>query len=121
MKIQFEFQFDKNFESLDDALEYAINSCGWSKNSLAGEMGYSPAGLSKRLNRFPNGNDPRFSLRDLDKFVEVTGNTLPIKYLVKKFLTPKDDEVRELLEDLQKDLPKLKMLCDLLEKRKEWF
>jgi hypothetical protein len=115
---QLTFDFDQTFETLEDAFDHAINTCGWSKNSLAGEMGYSPSGFSKRLNQFPQENDPRFTLKDLEKFVQVTGNTLPVRYLAKKFLTKKEQEEKELLANLVENLPRLKLLVELLENKK---
>lgn len=115
---QLTFDFDQTFETLEDAFDHAINTCGWSKNSLAGEMGYSPAGLSKRLNQHPQENEPRFTLKDMERFVQVTDNTLPIRYLAKKFLTRKEDEEKELLANLKQNLPQLKLLVGLLENKK---
>ncbi len=119
MKYQLDLNFDQTYDSLEEAFIHALHCSGWSINSLAGELGYSPAGLSKRLNQYPQDNDPRLSVKDLEKFIQITGSALPIKYLVKKFLTKKEDREKELLEDLKKDLPKFKAFVQLLEGKTE--
>jgi len=53
-------------------------------------MDYSPSHLSRKLAQSEN-DSMRFSLDDLERFIDVTGDTSPILYLVEKYLTEEDE------------------------------
>jgi hypothetical protein len=48
----------------------------------------------------------RFTLDDLERFVEVTGDTSPVLYLVEKFLAHRHDR----LEELEAEVARLRRL-----------
>lgn len=70
---------------------------------IAADMDYSPSDLSRKLAQSP-GDSRRFTLDDLEKFVQVTGDTMPILYLVEKYLTDPGNE----LEALQRRIDEIR-------------
>lgn len=65
--------------------------------TIAGRMDYSPSDLTRKLAQAPD-DSRRFTLDDLEKFVQITGDTQPILYLVEKYLCDAGDEEIEELE-----------------------
>ena len=119
MKIQLEFDFDRKFESLEEATIDAFYKANKPQKYLAAELGYSPAGLSKRLNQNPAENDPRLNLKDLEKFIEVTGDYSPIYYLVNKFLNVQRESELEAFRELKKRLPEIERLLRVIKEEKK--
>ena len=75
---------------------------------VAGMIDSSPSHLSEAL----SGQDRRkFGVRELERYIEQTGDTAPIIYLVHKFLRPEESETLERAAKLQ-DLSQ--RLADLL-------
>ena len=71
---------------------------------IAREMGYSPSDLSRKMAQNPN-DSRRFTLDDLEKYVEVTGDKKPILYLVEKYLAEADEAaLLRQIEQLQSQL-----------------
>ena len=90
-------------------LEYVasrIHQLGKPQKAIAADMDYSPSDLSRKLSNNPS--DPRsFTLNDLEKYVQVTGDTKPILYLVEKYLSADERELLEQqIEELQAKLRK---------------
>lgn len=56
------------------------------QREIAKAMGYKPSQLSRKLRQNPQDSS-RFTLDDLERFMEVTGDTSPVLYLVEKYLT----------------------------------
>lgn len=61
------------------------------QGEVAALMGMSPSSLSRKLSQRPN-DSLRFTLDDLERFMEVTGDKSPVLYLVEKYLTDVDEE-----------------------------
>lgn len=115
-KIELEFDFEsKRFESLEEIVIHAFHTSEKPLKHFAAELGYSPCGLSKRLNQAPSDNEPRLSLRDLEKFMEISRDFRPIYYLVEKFLQKDQDQTMIEFQEFKKRLPELKKLVTLLE------
>jgi hypothetical protein len=76
------FQFD----SLREYVAYRVTLQKRTLKSLALDMGLSTSVLSRKLNPQPKDTS-RFSTEDLEKYIEVTGDTAPIKYLVSKYFS----------------------------------
>lgn len=65
------------------------------QKAIAADMDYSPSDLSRKLAQ--NQDDSRrFTLDDLERFIEVTGDTSPVLYLVEKFLAESEGEIAQL-------------------------
>jgi hypothetical protein len=69
------------------------------QKAIAMEMDYAPSVLSRKLAQSPN-DSMRTTLDDLEKYMEVTGDTTPIYYLVDKHLNSNCDEIKRLKEQL---------------------
>lgn len=73
-----------------------------SHKAIAADMDYSPSDLTRKLAQSPN-DSRRFTLDDLERFIEVTGDTSPVLYLVEKYLTESSR-----IADLEAELARLK-------------
>lgn len=94
-------------ESYKTCREYVaslIYQQGKPQKAIASDMDYSPSDLSRKLAQSPD-DSRRFNLDDLEKFIEVTGDTRPLLYLVEKFLTGGDPKR---IADLEAELASLK-------------
>lgn len=88
--------------TLKECLAVGIYSRGL--QAVAGKLDVSPSHLSEAL----SGSDRRkFDLDHLERYIEVTGDTTPVLYLVAKFL--RDPAVTQ-----QEALAKLAVLADLV-------
>lgn len=61
---------------------------------IAMDMDYSPSQLSQKLGK-NDASSARFTLDDLERFVDVTGDIEPIKYLVAKYMYKQDKSALE--------------------------
>lgn len=68
---------------------------------VARRMGMSPASLCRKLSQNPF-DSARFTVDDLEKYIQVTGDTQPIMYLIEKYLTQCDDSIEQLQFQLKK-------------------
>lgn len=75
------------------------------QKAIAADMDYSPSDLSRKLAQNPD-DSRRFTLDDLEKFVEVTGDKTPIEYLAAKYLYSKSKEQIQAQIDALKDMLK---------------
>lgn len=81
-----------------------IHQQGRPQKAIAADMDYSPSDLSRKLAQSP-GDPRRFSLDDLEKFIEVTGDTKPVLYLVEKYLARvSPDDIERQIQALQEKL-----------------
>ncbi|MEM6486501.1 MAG: hypothetical protein AAF662_16150 [Pseudomonadota bacterium] len=70
-----------------------IHSQGKPQKAIAADMDYSPSDLTRKLAQSPN-DSRRFTLDDLETFIEVTGDTSPITYLAEKYLKAEAEKER---------------------------
>lgn len=89
--------------------EYVASSAhrqGVAMKAIAADMDYSPSDLSRKLAQSPN-DSRRFTLDDLETYMQVTGDTSAIGYLAAKYLaTPDYDAMRREIERLTEQLEK---------------
>lgn len=77
--------------------------------SIAMDMDMSQSDLSRKLS--DNPDDPRrFSLGDLEKYIEVTGDITPIRYLAQKYCIDGETRKREALTALAALAPQIEAL-----------
>lgn len=62
------------------------------QKAIAADMDYSPSDLTRKLAQSPD-DCRRFTLDDLEKFIEVTGDHSPVLYLVEKYLMENEGEI----------------------------
>lgn len=58
---------------------------GRTQASIAADMDYAPSQLTRKLAQAP-GDSARFTLDDLEAYIDVTDDTSPVEYLVEKYL-----------------------------------
>ena len=74
--------------------------------SIAGDMDMSQSDLSRKLANNPD--DPRrFTVNDLEAYVQATGDTIPILYLAQKYCADGETRKREALSALANMAPML--------------
>jgi hypothetical protein len=94
------------------ALE-CIKACVYSNprplKSVAADMDMSQSELSRKLSTNPD--DPRrFTVADLEAYVQATGDTTPITYLAQKYCLAPEAKQREALSALAALAPQLQAL-----------
>lgn len=99
-------------ERHDSALE-CVKACVYANarplKSIAMDMDMSQSDLSRKLANNPD--DPRrFSLHDLEAFIQSTGDTTPIRYLAQKYCADPAIKQREALAALAGLAPQLQAL-----------
>lgn len=77
-----------------------VHSQGVPQKSIAADMDYSPSDLTRKLAQSPS-DSRRFTLDDLERFIDVTGDTSPIAYLAEKYLKERD-RIAELEAELER-------------------
>tara|TARA_Y100000310_G_scaffold301563_1_gene338143 strand:- start:44 stop:625 length:582 start_codon:yes stop_codon:yes gene_type:complete len=79
----------------------SIRSGALKQREVARLMGMSSSRLSRKLAQYPD-DSRRFTLDDFETYVQATGDTSPILYLVEKFLAKPDvEELEEKIRELQ--------------------
>lgn len=74
--------------------------------TIAADMDMSQSELSRKLANNPD--DPRrLSVGDLEKYIEATGNTTPIYWLIEKYLQDDTVKQKQAMAALTKALPDL--------------
>ncbi len=76
-----------------------VHHQGKPQKAIAADMDYSPSDLSRKLAQNPE-DSRRFTLDDLERFIEVTKDASPVLYLVEKYLASTGDEIADLEEKL---------------------
>lgn len=90
-----------------------VRECAYTHKSplktLAADMDLSQSDLSRKLAHNPD--DPkRFTLDDLERFLDATGDMRPIYYLIEKYLTDQEERQRRSLAELIQLAPQLAAL-----------
>ncbi len=99
---------DRHLTALDCVRECAYTNRHPLK-TIAADMDLSQSELSRKLGHNPD--DPRrFTLDDLERFIEATGDFTPIYYLVEKYLEDADLRQRRALSELANLAPHLAAL-----------
>lgn len=90
-----------------------IRACVYSNakplKSIAMDMDMSQSDLSRKLANNPD--DPRrFTVGDLENYVQITGDTTPILYLAQKYCADTETKQREALAALANMAPQIQAL-----------
>ena len=80
----------EGYSSCREYVAARVHQLGRPQKAVAADMDYSPSDLSRKLAQNPD-DSRRFTLDDLELYVEVTGDRQPIYYLVEKFLAKADE------------------------------
>lgn len=82
--------------------------------TLAADMDMSQSELSRKLG--DNPNDPRqFTLNDLEKYLQASGDMTPLYYLIEKYLADDELKQRRAVAELSKQLPNILALVKQIE------
>lgn len=91
LTLDFEPGLVERFPTAMDALRAAVHGGRKPLKTIAADMDLSTSALSRKLSQDPD--DPRrFSLDDLEHFIQATGDTSVVEYLAAKYL--QSDECR---------------------------
>lgn len=88
--LNFERGMAEVYTSCREYIAARVHQLGKPQKSIAADMDYSPSDLSRKLAQNPD-DSRRFTLDDLEKYVQVTGDKKPVLYLVEKYLSKVDE------------------------------
>ena len=89
------------FETCREYVQFRTFQTGKPQKAIAAGMNYTPSTLSRKLAQSPSDSQ-RFTLDDLEAYMQTTDDTEPVLYLVEKYLTStKEDEIKRLKEKLK--------------------
>lgn len=100
LALNFEAGLVDAFSSCREFIQARAHQQGVPQKSIAADMDYSPSDLARKLSQSP-GDSRRFTLDDLEKYIDVTGDVQPVYYLVEKYLTECESEVEALKRRLR--------------------
>ncbi|MCG7932087.1 MAG: hypothetical protein N0E44_18815 [Candidatus Thiodiazotropha lotti] len=70
------------------------------KKTIAADMDYSPSHFSNKIH---NVEGHRFTLDDLESYMEKTGSIEPVKYLISKYLARQSpEEIQKQIDELER-------------------
>lgn len=105
---QLTLDFQPGLAERHDSLLACVRQCAYTHRNplktIAADMDQSQSELSRKL--AGNPDDPRrFSVDDLEKFIQATGDITPVLYLVEKYLADEEAKQRAAHQQLAKMLP----------------
>ncbi len=101
LAIDFEPDITKAYSSCVEYVAARVHQQGILQKSIAADMDLSPSQLSQKLGP-PGNSSARLTVCDLERYIEVTDDLEPIKYLIAKFL------YRRPAKDIEKQIAELK-------------
>ena len=104
LAIDFDPDITKAYSRCTDYVAARVHQLRVPQKAIAADMDLSPSQLSQKLG--PTGqSSARFTLDDLEHFVEVTGDLEPVRYLVAKYLYKQSpDDIRAQIAELEERL-----------------
>jgi hypothetical protein len=102
--LNFDLGMAESYRSCREYIAARVHQIGRPQKAIAADMDYSPSDLSRKLAQNPD-DSRRFTLDDLEKYIEVTGDKKPVLYLVEKYLAETDEAaLLKQIEQLQSQL-----------------
>lgn len=99
----------ERYESTLECVRAGVHGNEKPLKTIAANMDLSPSDLSRKL--ATNPDDPRrFTVADLERYIEATGDTTPILYLAQKYCVDADDKRRAALASLAQMAPQIEAL-----------
>jgi len=95
ISINFEAGLVESYGTCREFVASRVHQQHRSQKSIAADMDYSPSDLSRKLAQNPD-DSRRFTLDDLERYMDVTGDHQPVMYLAEKYLAEKTDEIERL-------------------------
>lgn len=103
LTLSFEAGYAECYGTCREFVASRVHMQGRPQKAIAADMDYSPSDLSRKLAQNPD-DSRRFTLDDLERFMDATGDTSPVYYLVEKYLADRSDSI----EALERKLAELK-------------
>lgn len=105
---QLTIDFTPGLTERHESLLDCVRECAYSHRkplkTIAADMDLSQSELSRKLSNNPD--DPRrMALVDLERFIEATGDTTPVYYLIEKYLQDDSAKQRHAVAALVKVMP----------------
>tara|TARA_R110002049_G_scaffold281333_1_gene460842 strand:+ start:9901 stop:10224 length:324 start_codon:yes stop_codon:yes gene_type:complete len=104
--VQLTLNFDAGlvdaYPTCREYVAHRVHHQGRPQKAIAADMDYSPSHLSRKCAQSPD-DSMRLTCDDLERFIETTGDTSPVLYLVEKYLTDHDR-----IAELEAELARLK-------------
>lgn len=96
LSLSLEPVFSECWSTLREFVQHRAHMSDRQMKWIAAEMDLSPSQFSRKLAESAS-DSARLTCGDLEAFIEATGDTTPIVYLVEKFITRnKDERIAEL-------------------------
>lgn len=109
LQLDFTPGLTERHESVLDCVRASVYTQAKPLKTIAMDMDMSPSDLSRKLSSNPD--DPRrFTVHDLERYVESTGDTTPILYLAQKYCISSEVKQREAIAALAALAPQLSAL-----------
>ena len=99
--INYDIGLTNAYQTCREYVATRVHAQGRTQKSIAADMDYSPSCLSRKCTQGPD-DSMRFTLDDLERFIEVTGDTSPVLYLVEKHLAGDSGRIEKLEAELQR-------------------
>lgn len=100
LTLNLEAGLSESYGTCRELVASRVHSLGKPQKAIAADMDLSPSDLTRKCAQSPN-DCRRFTLDDLERFIEVTGDTQPVLYLVEKFFTDSTSRIEQLEKELQ--------------------
>lgn len=95
LALNFEAGMAESYSTCREFVAARVHQQGKPQKAIAADMDYSPSDLSRKLAQNPD-DSRRLTLDDLEKYMQVTGDTAPVLYLVEKYLGDQNKQIEEL-------------------------
>lgn len=95
LTLNFESGITEAYPTLREYIASRVHQLGKPQKNVAADMDCSPSDLSRKLSGNPEDHR-RFSVEDLERYIDTQGDLQPVYYLVEKYLTTGGDEIDEL-------------------------
>ena len=109
LTLSFEPGLADRHASLLDCIRQTVYSNRNPLKTIAADMDMSSSDLSRKLSNNPD-DIRRFSVEDLERLIEATGDVTPVLYLAEKYLASRESKQRAAAEQLCKMLPDIMAL-----------
>lgn len=109
LTIDFEPGLTERHSKLMDCIREVAYSHRNPLKTIAFDMDMSQSELSRKLAQNP-GDVRHFTVDDFERFLEITEDTRPIKWLIEKFLEQEEDKQKRVLSEIAKHLPEFMSL-----------
>jgi hypothetical protein len=103
MTLNFDIGLTEAYTTCREYVAARVHQVGRPQKAIAADMDYSPSTLSRKLAQGESDSN-KFTLDDLETYMQVTNDTQPVFYLVEKYLSTNEDRIA----DLEKELAALK-------------